>query len=977
MNGPGDGLFLDCPGCGAVLNARGRAPGQKVKCGKCGEVIAVPAEGGAAPAGGPPPTTVGAPPTTVPSSTPGPPVPTGPPTRLDAAFPSGPPTRIDAASPAGPPTRLDAGLSGPPTTVGPSTGLGTGGLGTGRAAPAAAPPPAQIVPGYVLHREVARGSAGTVYEATRKENGQRVAIKVLSDETASDAAALSAWRKVAETGQSILHDNLARVVDHRLEGPAGGDAGPLWVASEWDDGQPIGGASGRMRMSVDRVARLGIQVARALHAVHEKGLRHGAVQPGNISLGSGDHVVLLGLGVPRRPSREPTPYQAPEEAGGSSRPSDPRRMDVYALGAVLYEMLTAQLPLRSGAGGKSDSQAGLAKPRALDPRIPVAMESVVLKGLHPDPTRRYATALAMAEDLERFRKGQNVKAGGSLITSSLAWAQENRGQAALVGAGLAAVATGLVALALLPRGGPAGGATGGTTGTGGKGGSATGAASALSDLEDARANLGASRIDAARQAITSYLDKMGAAAVPEAHLIAAKTARLSGDLAAAHESLSHAEPAAGGSAAALAERGEILLGLGQAEAALAKFDAAVAADAKCAPAAAGRGAALLRLGRAEEAAAALAQATELDRDDTNAQVRLAEALASAGKVDEALKAAQAMAGKLVPPRGAAYVVGFCLEKKLRPDEALAQYQAENKTPGGDARAAAAAERLDAQVKRVRELGKALVEEIGRKTSDEPGRQELRAKAAEWLARCRETLDRTSDPATVGQIHYFAAQFERILGQRAEAEKSLTRVLSQPGGGRGQAPPLQARQMRADLRAEQDDLGGALEDYDWMANAYQRELSNPNRPPEVVPRYVQLVLRRLEIHRRLGDLRNLEGESDGLVRILGQLAAAQQEGNVPKPMRRQAWIYHGVTKALAGKVKEALADLERAREASEEDEQAGLHWLRAAIAMAKGNAAEARDWIQEELNLEKKDFERPARDLLSELDRRDAGGGGRK
>ncbi len=266
--------------------------------------------------------------------------------------------------------------------------------------------------GYSALARLGEGGNGVVYRATRTETGETVAVKVLAP----------AWNKVPSARQQLAADtarlqplNLAGVV-RRIEDCL--DHHPPFLVMEWIDGQPLDVAL--QGAKPERIARVMQSVCQFLARIHSANLVHGDLKPENILLRADDVPVLTDFGmaaltgtsavgtVSGAPLSGSIAYLAPEVIAG--KPSGPAA-DLYALGAVLFKVLTGQEPF--GDRSQHDlAQAQLYEdpplPATVNPLVPDALQRICLKALEKNPAERYANAAAMAADLERFLAGAVV-----------------------------------------------------------------------------------------------------------------------------------------------------------------------------------------------------------------------------------------------------------------------------------------------------------------------------------------------------------------------------------------------------------------------------------------------------------------------------------------------------------------------------------------------------------------------------------------
>lgn len=324
---------------------------------------------------------------------------------------------------------------------------------------------------WTIVRELGRGGMGVVYLAEDRDTGERAALKMMSDPS---AGAVARFRREAEAVGRVRHPGICRVIE---VGPSGGSA---WIALEFVEGETLASALRReplvegkgstegAKSPIDRWLDVGEQVARALHAAHEAGLVHRDVKPANVMLTGGGRAVVLDFGLAAgaegpettRLTRTGVPvgtpaYMSPEQVRSSGQPLD-RRTDVYSLGATLYEALTGEPPFAAPTvaalfGKILTSEAEPLRRRA--PMLPKNLEILLATALEKRPERRYATALALAEDLARVRRGERIQARPVGPVRRLGrWALRNPRLATGLGSGVLALMVGLaVALVLLSR----------------------------------------------------------------------------------------------------------------------------------------------------------------------------------------------------------------------------------------------------------------------------------------------------------------------------------------------------------------------------------------------------------------------------------------------------------------------------------------------------------------------------------------------
>ncbi len=298
---------------------------------------------------------------------------------------------------------------------------------------------------YTILSEIGSGGMGTVYLARQERlAGRPVALKVLPPSAALSSRARERFAAEAHAIARLQHPNIVAVHDVVQTG------GVYAYAMEWVDGKSLsqlidfcnGRAGGGHRVPVDDIAtflgapqdnlpaatwpifacRVAIAIARALAQVHEAGFLHRDVKPSNILIRRDGTPLLSDFGLAREADTTAytqtghfvgTPaYAAPEQLRAESGVLDDRT-DVYALGVTLYHALTQRIPFggRHAADILRRIEAGLADPiRKINPAFPRDLQTIVAAAMDPDPSRRYASADALADDLERLLNLQPIHA---------------------------------------------------------------------------------------------------------------------------------------------------------------------------------------------------------------------------------------------------------------------------------------------------------------------------------------------------------------------------------------------------------------------------------------------------------------------------------------------------------------------------------------------------------------------------------------
>jgi tetratricopeptide (TPR) repeat protein len=282
--------------------------------------------------------------------------------------------------------------------------------------PRAGGPPLPDVPGYELLEEIGRGGMGVVYKARQAGLDRLVALKMVLAGAYAGEAERARFRGEALAVARLQHPHVVQVF------AVGEHEGHPFLALELLEG---GSLAERLRggpLPPRQAAELAERLARAVQAAHEAGVVHRDLKPANILLGGDGTAKVADFGLAKRldaagPTQSGavmgTPaYMAPEQAGGRAKEVGPAA-DVYALGAILYEMLTGRPPFQAESPLETLQQVltrDPVGPRRLRPQVPRDLETVCLKCLHKEPAGRYASAAALADDLRRFLDGRPVQA---------------------------------------------------------------------------------------------------------------------------------------------------------------------------------------------------------------------------------------------------------------------------------------------------------------------------------------------------------------------------------------------------------------------------------------------------------------------------------------------------------------------------------------------------------------------------------------
>jgi len=290
-----------------------------------------------------------------------------------------------------------------------------------------AKPPAREAPRtfgqYELLAELGRGGMGVVYQARQKHLGRTVALKMVLASHLASAQQLRRFEAEGRAAASLRHANIVRLLD------SGQVEGQPYLAMDYIAGENLARRLQRGPLDMDAAVRLVCDVARAVDYLHKQGIVHRDVKPSNILLDEDGQPYLTDFGLAKLLATDShltgtgvaagTPsYMAPEQAAG--QPADVTPLcDVYSLGAVLYELLAGRPPFQAASAIDVLIQvleSEPVSPRHLNPAVPRSLATICLKCLEKQPAARYASAGALADDLERYLKGEEVEArsGGAV-----------------------------------------------------------------------------------------------------------------------------------------------------------------------------------------------------------------------------------------------------------------------------------------------------------------------------------------------------------------------------------------------------------------------------------------------------------------------------------------------------------------------------------------------------------------------------------
>ena len=306
---------------------------------------------------------------------------------------------------------------------------------------------------FVLGRLLGRGGFGAVWLAEDLNLGRRVALK-LPNSQHKDAQLLHE----AKTAAKLKHPNIVAIYE------VGTTGNQVYIASEFIDGESLRVKMTAGRLETRHAVELLVTISRAVQSAHDNAIVHRDLKPENIVMDSKGQPFVTDFGIAKQVSENETistegkmmgtvAYMSPEQARGISRDTD-QRSDVYAIGTMLFEMLTEYRPFRGNARGIIHQKLyeDAPSPRKLVPLLPKDLETICLKCLQREPTKRYQQAAEVADELERFLNGIPIHARPiSGIEFALRWCKRNQALTGLMSGVFLSLMIGLIGISYFWR----------------------------------------------------------------------------------------------------------------------------------------------------------------------------------------------------------------------------------------------------------------------------------------------------------------------------------------------------------------------------------------------------------------------------------------------------------------------------------------------------------------------------------------------
>lgn len=272
--------------------------------------------------------------------------------------------------------------------------------------------PGDLLNQYRIENLVARSGMASIYKATDMQTNQAVAIKIPHPEIEGDPALFERFQREAEIGRMLDHPGVMKVLEYNTRGQ-------VYMVLEWVEGRLLRYIlHEEKKLPPERAIKLMVEVLDALDYIHRNGVVHRDLKPENIMVNAEDHIKLIDFGIAGKAgARRLTfaklsqvmgspDYIAPEQVKGKRGDA---RTDLYAMGVILYEMLTGETPF-SGPNPFAIMNDRVLNnpvpPREVNPEISPILQEVLYRALEREPSNRYSAANEFAWDLEHLDQVQ-------------------------------------------------------------------------------------------------------------------------------------------------------------------------------------------------------------------------------------------------------------------------------------------------------------------------------------------------------------------------------------------------------------------------------------------------------------------------------------------------------------------------------------------------------------------------------------------
>jgi len=289
-----------------------------------------------------------------------------------------------------------------------------------------ATPPLPEIAGYDILEMIGRGGMGVVYKARQLGLNRLVALKMVLAGASASSLELARFRAEAQSVAQLQHPNIVQIFD------VGEQGGCPYLALEFVESGSLAEQLDGTPMAPRQAAELVLSLARAVHHAHERGIVHRDLKPANVLIQADGTPKITDFGLAKRTEStvahtqtgailgSPS-YMAPEQATGAAEISP--ATDVYALGAILYELLTGRPPFKAPSIMETIEQVrehNAVPPRLLQPKIPRDLEIICLKCLEKNPQQRYTSAALLADDLRAYLHDEPITARSLTVLDHVA-----------------------------------------------------------------------------------------------------------------------------------------------------------------------------------------------------------------------------------------------------------------------------------------------------------------------------------------------------------------------------------------------------------------------------------------------------------------------------------------------------------------------------------------------------------------------------